>query len=115
MDVRGATLCQRMLFRGSGIDSGAYLEVHQQTFKSDYPSFDDKLGQVLSLLQFDYTKDGSSICEASELELIMVQQLTQLKSKLKMAESAMVNLTRWERLLLDYSDSIIEKRKLIYD
>lgn len=96
---------------GSGIDSGAYLEVHQQTFKSDYPSFDDKLGQVLSLLQFDYTKDGSSICEASELELIMVQQLTQLKSKLKMAESAMVNLTRWERLLLDYSDSIIEKKE----
>ena len=72
---------------GAGVDSRAYLEVHQQVFKNDYPSFDDKIGQVLSLLKFDYTKDGSSVCEVNELNIIMMQQLNQLEEKAKIGRA----------------------------
>ena len=97
---------------GAGVDSRAYLEVHQQVFKNDYPSFDDKIGQVLSLLKFDYTKDGSSVCEVNELNIIMMQQLNQLEEKAKKIDLNFVNLTDWERLLLDFFAPTIEKNEL---
>ena len=43
---------------GDGVDADAYLEVHQQVFKNDYPIFDHKLGRIFELLQFDYTLLG---------------------------------------------------------
>ena len=32
-----------MFLGGDGVDADAYLEVHQQVFKNDYPIFDHKL------------------------------------------------------------------------
>ena len=56
---------------GDGVDKDAYLEVHQQIFKNDYPSFDSELERLFGLLQFDYTKDGSVVCSVEELEEII--------------------------------------------
>ena len=66
---------------GDGVDADAYLEVHQQVFKNDYPIFDHKLGRIFELLQFDYTKDGSVICSGVELEEIMNQNWEQLQKR----------------------------------
>ncbi len=93
---------------GDGVDKDAYLEVHQQIFKNDYPSFDSELGRLLELLQFDYTKDGSVVCSVEELEGIMNQQYEQLQNKLNEEHTHKVELTQWERFLIQYSEKFIE-------
>ena len=93
---------------GDGVDKDAYLEVHQQIFKNDYPSFDSELGRLLELLQFDYTKDGSVVSSVEELEGIMNQQYEQLQNKLNEEQTHKVELTQWERFLIQYSEKFIE-------
>ena len=93
---------------GEGVDKDAYLEVHQQIFKNDYPTFDYELGRLFELLQFDYTKDGSVVCSVEELEEIMNQHYEQLQNKLSQEDIEKVELTQWERFLIQYSEKFIE-------
>lgn len=87
---------------GSGLDENAYLEVHQQTFKNDYPIFDQSLGRIFELLQFDYTKDGSQICSAIELEQILLQSLQTLQKKIDQEQNNKIELAPWERFLMKH-------------
>lgn len=93
---------------GDGVDADAYLEVHQQVFKNDYPIFDHKLGRIFELLQFDYTKDGSVICSGVELEEIMNQNWEQLQKKVSHVHQGKIELTQWERFLIQHSEMFIE-------
>ena len=93
---------------GKGLDENAYLEVHQQIFKNDYPKFDQQLGRIFELLQFDYTKDGSHICPVVELEQIMVQYQEQLHQKVSEATGNKVQLVPWERFLMQHNEVDIE-------
>ncbi|MDE5976843.1 MAG: AAA family ATPase, partial [Turicibacter sp.] len=95
---------------GEGIDANAYLEVHQQIFKQDYPVFDRQLGRIFELLQFDYTKDGSVVCSVDELDEIMSHQYEQLQQRLNVEnlEGHQVRLTQWEKFLTQSSDILVD-------
>lgn len=101
----------------NGVDAGAYVEVHQQVFKNDYPIFEHKLRTMFELLQFDYTKDGSVVCSVAELEEIMNQKWEQLQSKVSQATTDKIELTQWERFLIQHTEvsigmhEVLEKMK----
>ncbi len=97
----------------NGVDAGAYLEVHQQVFKNDYPTFEHKLGRIFELLQFDYTKDGSVVCSVQELEEIMNQKWEQLQSKVSNAITDKIDLTKWERFLIQHTEVSIEMHEVL--
>jgi len=79
----------------------AYIEVHQQQFKGDYPEFSPVLGRVLALLKFDYTKEKSRLLDTSELKELLLKELAELKVMASLGSDIKVDLGDWKQLLTE--------------
>ncbi|MCL1949534.1 MAG: AAA domain-containing protein, partial [Turicibacter sp.] len=77
----------------------SFIEVRQQQFKGDYPTFSPVLGRALSLSQFDYTKEKSRLMEPSELKAILQKELAELKIMASLDGGVTARLSPWKQLL----------------
>lgn len=97
---------------GSGEDSQAVIEVHQQKFTSDYPTLNDQLQRLVSLLKFDYTKETSLICTTEELRDILISEQEKLEGKLDLVTEDVIQLDAWGVFLLSHGSVLIAAEEL---
>lgn len=94
---------------GQGEDEQAIIEIHQQSFKADYPPLTDSVLRIVSLIGFDYSKENSSVCSSDELQKIIEEELDKIYFKLNQSSIELVELTAWEVFLLSHSASCISR------
>ncbi|MGL4373522.1 MAG: AAA domain-containing protein, partial [Turicibacter sp.] len=98
---------------GSGTDKEAYLEVHQQVFKDDYPLLSEELRVLVMLLGFDYSKDGSQVCQTAELQTILAEKVRVLTQKIKSGQKE-IELDKWECFLTNQNRALIDADQLLH-
>lgn len=93
---------------GSGNDSHALIEIHQQKFMADYPTLSHSLEALFALLKFDYSKESSLACSFQELKDILDQEQKKLTEQLQ-SDDEMISLDKWGIFLLTHSAVSISK------
>ncbi|MCU7196379.1 AAA domain-containing protein [Turicibacter sanguinis] len=98
---------------GKGDDEQSVIEIHQQSFNADYPPLNELVFQVVTLLDFDYTKESSVSCSDLELLQILKEELEKLRDKVESEIDEEFDLTPWQVFLLSHSSSFIFKEECL--
>lgn len=97
---------------GSGEDEQAIIEIHQQSFKADYPPLTDTILKVMKLLDVDYTKETSVMYSNQELLAILQEEVKQLDLLLTNESEIELQLSMWHTFLLNVSSDSIRKEEV---
>lgn len=96
---------------GTGLDSSAVLEVHQQQFNESHPAVDQVLGTLFQLLDFSFWKDNQKALTIEELHVLFREKVMSLNEKCTDSHEA-VELDVWDQFLLGTSLPSIQVKEL---